>query len=137
MSAAKQEGLNWQRRKSLKYSYVGIYYSLMPRAATTSDVFNAVAESRRREILSYLALQEHPVGDIVIVLGLEQPSVSKHLRVLRDVGLVRVRRDGRRMLYRTNGEAMRPLHDWASSFERFWRHQLKRVKARAEQGDNR
>jgi DNA-binding transcriptional ArsR family regulator len=105
---------------------------LMARAATTSDAFNAVAEPRRREILNYLALQERPVGEIVDSLGLEQPSVSKHLRVLRDVGLVRVRRDGRRMLYRINAEAIRPLYEWTSKFERYWRHQLNRVKERAE-----
>ena len=104
----------------------------MARAATTSDAFNAVAEPRRREILSYLALRERPVGDIVIALRLEQPSVSKHLRVLRDVGLVRMRREGRRKLYRTNAEAIRPLHEWAGEFERFWRHQLNHVKERAE-----
>src|ERR1700738_2371944 len=104
----------------------------MARAATTSDAFNAVAEPRRRDILSYLALQERPVGDIVATLGLDQPSVSKHLRVLRDVGLVHVRRDGRQKLYRTNAEAIRPLHEWTSTFERFWRHQLHRVKERAE-----
>jgi DNA-binding transcriptional ArsR family regulator len=104
----------------------------MARAATTSDAFNAVAEPRRREILNYLALQERPVGDIVASLGLEQPSVSKHLGVLRDVGLVHVRRDGRRMLYRTNAEAIRPLHEWTKTFERFWQHQLSRVKERAE-----
>src|SRR5438034_3604602 len=109
--------------------------SSMPRAATTSDAFNAVAEPRRRAILNYLALQERPVGEIVASLGLEQPSVSKHLRVLRDVGLVNVRRDGRRMLYRTNAEAIRPLHEWTSTFERFWRHQLNRVKDRAR-GDS-
>jgi DNA-binding transcriptional ArsR family regulator len=104
----------------------------MPRATTTSDAYNAVAEPRRREILNYLALQERPVGDIVASLGVEQPSVSKHLRVLRDVGLVHVRRDGRRKLYRTNAEAIRPLHEWTSRFERLWGHQLERVKARAE-----
>jgi DNA-binding transcriptional ArsR family regulator len=104
----------------------------MPRAATTSDVFNAVAEARRREILSYLAHQERPVGDIVARLGLEQPSVSKHLRVLLDVGLVRVRRDGRRKLYQLNAEAIRPLHEWTSTFERLWSHQLNRIKERAE-----
>jgi len=104
----------------------------MPRAATTSDAFNAVAEPRRREILNYLALQERPVGDIVATLRLEQASVSKHLRVLLDVGLVNVRRDGRRMLYRVNAEAIRPLHEWTSTFEQFWRHQLNRVKERAE-----
>ena len=105
----------------------------MPRAATTSDAFNAVAEPRRRDILSYLALQERPVGDIVTSLGMEQPSVSKHLRVLRDVGLVRVRRNGRHMLYRTNAHAIRPLHEWASTFERLWQHQLTRIKERAEE----
>jgi DNA-binding transcriptional ArsR family regulator len=104
----------------------------MARAATTSDAFNAVAEPRRREILNYLALQERPVGDIVATLRLEQPSVSKHLRVLRDVGLVHVRRDGRQKLYRTNAEAIRPLHEWTSKFERFWQHQLSRIKERAE-----
>jgi len=104
----------------------------MPRAATTSDAFNAVAEPRRREILGYLALRERPVGAIVATLGIEQPSVSKHLRVLRDVGLVRVRRDGRRMLYRLDAEAIRPLHEWTGQFERLWRHQLDRVKERAE-----
>jgi DNA-binding transcriptional ArsR family regulator len=106
------------------------------RAATTSDAFNAVAEPRRREILNYLALAERPVGDIVASLGLEQPSVSKHLRVLRNVGLVRVRRNGRHMLYRTNAEAIRPLHEWTKTFERFWAHQLLRVKERAEGKSN-
>lgn len=104
----------------------------MPRAATTSDVFNAIAEPRRREILALLARDERPVGEVVETLGLEQPSISKHLRVLRDVGLVRVRRDGRRMLYRTNGRALEPVHEWTKTFERFWQHQLDRVKARAE-----
>jgi DNA-binding transcriptional ArsR family regulator len=111
---------------------MGMYYVPMPRAATTSDAFNAVAEPRRREILNLLALQERPVGEIVDSLNLEQPSVSKHLRVLREVGLVNVRRDGRRMLYRANAEAIRPLHEWTSTFERFWRHQLSRIKGRAE-----
>jgi len=104
----------------------------MARAATTSDAFNAVAEVRRREILSFLVLGERPVGDIVDSLRMEQPTVSKHLRVLKEVGLVNVRRDGRRMLYRTNAEAIRPLHDWTSTFEKYWRHQLLRVKERAE-----
>jgi DNA-binding transcriptional ArsR family regulator len=108
----------------------------MARAATTSDAFNAVAEPRRREILNYLALQERPVGEIVDLLGIDQPSVSKHLRVLLEVGLVNVRRDGRRMLYRTNAEAIRPLHEWTETFKRFWRHQLSRIKERAEQKSN-
>ena len=104
----------------------------MARAATTSDVFNAVAEPRRREILSLLVVKELPVGDVVAILKLDQPSVSKHLRVLRDVGLVHVRRNGRHKLYRTNAHGIRPLYDWAETFERYWRHQLIRVKERAE-----
>src|SRR5438132_11143452 len=99
-------------KRVLKYSYMGMYCISMARAATTSDAFNAVAEPRRREILNFLALQERPVGDIVDSLNLEQPSVSKHLRVLRQTGLVNVRRDGRRMLYRTNADAIRPLYEW-------------------------
>jgi DNA-binding transcriptional ArsR family regulator len=106
----------------------------VPRAATTSDAFNAVAEPRRREILSYLALKERAVGEIVASLELEQPSVSKHLRVLKDVGLVRVRREGRKMLYKTNAEGIRPLHEWTGTFERYWSNQLNRIKIRAERG---
>lgn len=112
------------------------YIGRMSRASTTSDAFNAVAEPRRRAILSFLAADERPVGDIVAWLGFEQPSVSKHLRVLHEVGLVSARRDGRRILYRTNAQVIRPLHDWASTFERYWRHQLIRVKESAEQGSN-
>jgi DNA-binding transcriptional ArsR family regulator len=104
----------------------------MPRAATSSDVFNAVAEPQRRAILDLLASEERPVGDVVRALRLAQPSVSKHLRVLREVGLVEVRRDGRQMLYRTNAPALRPLHQWAGTFERHWRAQLRRIKERAE-----
>jgi DNA-binding transcriptional ArsR family regulator len=104
----------------------------MPRASTTSDAFNAVAEPRRREILEFLAHEERTVNAIVEGLRMEQPSVSKHLRVLRDVGLVRVRRNGRHMFYRTNAEAIRPVHDWTKTFERFWAHQLSRIKERAE-----
>ena len=105
----------------------------MPRASTTSDSFNAIAEPRRREILTYLAQGERPVTDIVMRLGVGQPSVSKHLRVLRDVGLVRVRRRGRQMFYRANADAIRPLHEWTGKFERLWKHQLARVKERAEE----
>ena len=104
----------------------------MPRAATTSDTFNAIAEPRRRDILDYLAPRERPVGDIVIALRLAQPSVSKHLRVLRDVGLVDVRRDGRQVFYRTNAEGFRPLHEWTTRIKRDRRNQLRRVKERAE-----
>ncbi len=105
----------------------------MARAATTSDAFNAVAEPRRREILEYLAGGERPVGDLVIRLGIEQPSVSKHLKVLRQVGLVRVRRHGRQMFYQANGDGIRPLYEWTKTFERLWAHQLLRIKERAEQ----
>jgi DNA-binding transcriptional ArsR family regulator len=105
----------------------------MARASTTSDTFNAIAEPRRRQILTFLAHSERPVGDIAAELRLDQPSVSKHLGVLRNVGLVRVRRDGRHRLYRTNAHAIRPLHEWAGTFEKFWQHQLLRVKERAEE----
>jgi DNA-binding transcriptional ArsR family regulator len=104
----------------------------VPRAATTSDVFNAIAEPRRREILTLLAVEERSVSDLVAELEYAQPSVSKHLRVLSDVGLVRARRDGKRMLYRANAEAIRPLHEWTSTFQRLWQAQLMRVKSRAE-----
>ena len=92
----------------------------MPRAATTADAFNAVAEPRRREILDVLRGGEQPVGELVRRLGLGQPQVSKHLRVLREVGAVDVRDAGRQRLYRVNGEALRPIHDWVASFERLW-----------------
>jgi DNA-binding transcriptional ArsR family regulator len=104
----------------------------MARAATTSDPFNAVAEPRRRDILDYLTSRERAVGDIAAALSLAQPSVSKHLKVLRDVGLVDLRRDGKQVFYRTNLEAIRPLHEWTSRFDRLWRSQLTRVKERAE-----
>jgi DNA-binding transcriptional ArsR family regulator len=104
----------------------------MARAATTTDVFNAIAEARRRDILNLLALEERSVSDLVDELECAQPSVSKHLRVLSDVGLVESRRDGKRVLYRTNAAAIKPLHDWTSTFQRLWRHQLSRVKTRAE-----
>ena len=104
----------------------------MARAATTSDPFNAVAEPRRRQILTFLAGDERQVGEIVVAIGLDQPSVSKHLGVLHRVGLVRVRRNGRHRLYRTNAAALKPMHEWTETFERFWRHQLERVKERAE-----
>jgi DNA-binding transcriptional ArsR family regulator len=105
----------------------------MPRASTTSDPFNAVAEPRRRDILEFIAAQERSVSEIADALELEQPSVSKHLQVLRNVGLVTVRRDGRRSLYRTNAETLRTIHDWCGMFAQHWRGQLKRIKAHAEE----
>ena len=92
----------------------------MARAATTTDAFNAVAEPRRRQILDLLAGGERPVNDLVRELGLAQPQVSKHLRVLREVGAVDVRHDGRRRLYRLNGQALKPIHDWVKDYERSW-----------------
>jgi DNA-binding transcriptional ArsR family regulator len=90
------------------------------RAATTTDAFNAVAEPRRRQILDALATGERPVNALVEALGLAQPQVSKHLRVLREVGAVRVREDGRRRLYRLNGPALKPIHDWVKDYEGLW-----------------
>jgi DNA-binding transcriptional ArsR family regulator len=90
------------------------------RAATTADAFNAVAEPRRRQILDLLAGGERPVGDLVRALGLGQPQVSKHLRVLREVGLVEVRDHGRQRLYRLNGQALKPIHDWVKGYEALW-----------------
>jgi DNA-binding transcriptional ArsR family regulator len=92
----------------------------MARASTTTDAFNAVAEPRRREILDALAEQELPVNDLVQLLGVPQPQVSKHLRVLREVGVVEVRDQGRQRLYRLNGPALKPIHDWVSNYERLW-----------------
>src|SRR5262245_1556551 len=92
----------------------------MARAATTADAFNAVAEPRRRQILDVLAAGERPVNDLVELLGIAQPQVSKHLRVLREVGAVHVRDEGRRRLYRLNGRALKPIHDWVKTYERSW-----------------
>ena len=92
----------------------------MARAATTADAFNAVAEARRRQILDVLAGGERPVNDLVVQLGLAQPQVSKHLRVLREVGVVDVRESGRQRLYRLNGNALKPIHDWVKEYERTW-----------------
>ena len=113
----------------------------MARAATTADTFNAVAEPLRRAILDVLAGGERPVNDLVEALGLAQPQVSKHLRVLREVGAVDVRDEGRRRLYRVNGEALKPIHDWVSGFEQLWTERFDRLDdvledlKREEQGD--
>jgi DNA-binding transcriptional ArsR family regulator len=114
------------------------------RAATTADAFNAVAEPRRRQILDVLAGGERPVNDLVRALGLAQPQVSKHLRVLREVGAVDVREDGRRRLYRLNGHALKPIHDWVRTYERSWSERfdqldlvLEDIKQKeADDGDN-
>jgi DNA-binding transcriptional ArsR family regulator len=105
----------------------------MARAATTTDAFNAVAEPRRRQILDVLAGGERPVNDLVDLLGLAQPQVSKHLRVLREVGAVDVREDGRRRVYRLNGEALKPIHDWVKGYERSWTERFDRLDAVLEE----
>ena len=99
----------------------------MARAATTTDAFNAVAEPRRREILDALAGGERPVNDLVHALGLAQPQVSKHLRVLRDVGAVDVRSEGRQRLYRLNGHALKPIHEWVKQYERSWSERFEQL----------
>ncbi|HTO26486.1 MAG TPA: metalloregulator ArsR/SmtB family transcription factor [Gaiellaceae bacterium] len=101
----------------------------MARAATTADAFNAVAEPRRRQILDVLAGGERPVNDLVHALGIAQPQVSKHLRVLREVGAVDVRDHGRQRLYRLNVDALRPIHDWVSAYERLWSDRLDALDA--------
>jgi DNA-binding transcriptional ArsR family regulator len=106
----------------------------MARAATTSDVFNAIAEPRRRQIVDLLALgSERDVTELVLKLGLPQPAVSKHLGVLRKVGLVAVSKDGQRRLYRLNPQELKPVHDWTQKFERFWTDHLASIKEVAEQ----
>ena len=99
----------------------------MARSPTTSDAFNAIAEPRRRQILDLLARGERPVNDVVAELKLAQPQVSKHLRVLKEVGLVTVRDAGRQRLYRLNAERLKPVHDWVKSFEQFWNERLDRL----------
>jgi len=100
----------------------------VPRAATTSDAFNAVAEPRRREILEVLGSAELSVGELVARLGIAQPQVSKHLQVLRQVDLVRSRTVGRQRMYRINGPALKPVHDWVVGFERTWTERLDRLE---------
>src|SRR5262245_2954710 len=106
----------------------------MARAATTTDVFNAIAEPRRRQIIELLARRGAlAVGAVVLAVGLPQPAVSKHLGVLRKVGLVAVDREGRQRVYRLNSEQLKTVYDWAKAFEEHWSHQLDRIKQRAEQ----
>jgi DNA-binding transcriptional ArsR family regulator len=111
------------------------------RAATTADAFNAVAEPRRRQILDVLAGGERPVNDLVHALDMAQPQVSKHLRVLREVGAVQVRDEGRQRLYRLNGQALKPIHDWVKNYERSWSERFEQLDAvledlkQKEQGD--
>jgi DNA-binding transcriptional ArsR family regulator len=99
----------------------------MARAATTADAFNAVAERRRRDILDLLVAGERPVTDVVGELGLSQPQASKHLRVLREVGAVAVREDGRQRLYRLDARALKPIHDWVRAYESLWEERFERL----------
>jgi DNA-binding transcriptional ArsR family regulator len=119
------------------------YYFPMARAATTADAFNAIAEPRRRQIIDLLAQGERPVNELVQQLGLAQPLVSKHLRVLREVGAVHVRGEGRQRHYRLNGPALKPIYDWVSQYAATWNERLDeleavvmRLKAEEETGDD-
>jgi DNA-binding transcriptional ArsR family regulator len=103
--------------------------AVMARAATTADAFNAVAEPRRRQILDILAGGERPVNDLVALLGLAQPQVSKHLRVLREVGLVEVRGDGRQRMYRLNGRPLQPIYDWVRTYQESWSRRFTELDA--------
>ncbi len=123
-------------RRAASRSEIFSYRYMIPpvaRAATTADAFNAVAESRRRQILDALAGGERPVNDLVRLLGLAQPQVSKHLRVLREVGAVDVREEGRQRLYRLNGHALKPIHDWVKNYERSWSERFSRMDAVLEE----
>lgn len=105
----------------------------MARAATTADVFNAIAEPRRREVIGVLADgKEYAVGEVVLRLRMPQPAVSKHLKVLREVGVVSVIKRGQHRMYRLNAAELKPVHDWVKTFERYWTHQLNQIKVRAE-----
>jgi DNA-binding transcriptional ArsR family regulator len=105
----------------------------MARAATTADAFNAIAEPRRRQILDVLAGGERPVNDLVLELGLAQPQVSKHLRVLREVGAVEMREAGRQRVYRLNGDALKPIHDWVKNYERSWSERFEQLDSVLEE----
>ena len=109
-------------------AHIGMYSAVVARASTTSDAFNAVAEPRRREILDALARGEHSVGELAERLRVAQPVVSKHLRVLRGVNLVARRDDGRRRVYRLNGSALRPIHDWVQRYEQSWSQAFDRME---------
>jgi DNA-binding transcriptional ArsR family regulator len=105
----------------------------MARAATTTDVFNAIAEPRRREIIGFLVSgREYAVGEVVQALRMSQPAVSKHLGVLRKVGVVSAIKRGQHRMYRLNAEELKPVHDWVKVYERYWTHQINRIKERAE-----
>ena len=116
------------------YADMGIYNGVMARAATTTDVFNAVAEPRRREIIALLSNgKEWAVNDVVVRMRMAQPAVSKHLGVLRKVGVVTTVKRGQHRMYRLEAAKLKPIHDWVKTFERYWTDQISRIKERAEQ----
>lgn len=117
----------------MTYILIWEYTAIVPRAATTTDVFNAIAEPRRREIIDVLVDgKEHAVGEMVEMLRIPQPAASKHLAVLRKVGIVAVTKRGQLRLYRLDPKQLKPVHDWVKKYERFWAHHLDRIKERAE-----
>ncbi len=117
----------------LKYIPIWVYDVAMARAATTTDAFNAVAEPRRRQVLDILADGERSVNDLVVLLDLAQPLVSKHLRVLREVGLVEVREEGRQRIYRLNARPLKPIHDWVKTYEQSWSERFERLEVVLEE----
>jgi DNA-binding transcriptional ArsR family regulator len=126
----------YKRKLVLFLTHIPIlaYYPGMARAATTTDVFNAIGEPRRREIIGLLNDgREWAVGDVVARVRIAQPAVSKHLGVLRKVGVVTAVKRGQHRLYRLRAERLKPVHDWVKTYERYWTHQLSRIKQRAEQ----
>src|SRR6202171_4249749 len=112
---------------------ISVYNGAVARAATTTDAFNAVAEPRRRQILDVLARGGRPVTDLGAQLTIAQPLVSRHLRVLREVGLVGVRDHGRQRLYRLDGQALKPIHDWVKNYERSWSQRFDRLDVGLEE----
>jgi DNA-binding transcriptional ArsR family regulator len=121
------------RLRCLTHIPIWEYTICMARAATTTDVFNAIAEPRRRDLIGVLADgREYAVGEVVVRLRMSQPAVSKHLGVLRKVGVVSVIKRGQHRTYRLNAAELKPVHDWARMFERYWTHQLGQIKVRAE-----
>jgi DNA-binding transcriptional ArsR family regulator len=128
-----------RRPEPLTYADVGIYVGTVARSSTTSDVFNALAEPRRRDVLDALITGEKAVGTIVNALSMPQPQVSKHLRVLSEVGLVKCRAEGRRRLYRLEPERLGPMHEWLAKYEQALNDRMDRLddylKVLQEQGE--